>query len=88
MCEKYESELILHKAAKAHFDKLGLKKLPAIKLLQTKEQRLYQAKNQTYAKYKKARQEMQEILNAKANVDKILGVDTAKKTKEKSQIER
>ena len=86
--KKYESEIILHKAAKAHFDKLKLKKLPTIKSLQTEEQRLYQAKNQTYAKYKKARQDMQEILNAKANVDKILGIDNAKKSKEKSQVER
>ena len=88
MYKKYKSELILHKAAKAYFDKLGLKKLPTIKSLQTEEQQLYQAKNQTYTKYKKARQEMKEILNAKANVDKILGIDAAKKTKEKSQIER
>lgn len=86
--EKYESELILHKASKAHFDKLGLEKLPTIKSLQTEEQELLQAKNQAYGKYKKAKTEMQDILNAKMNIDRILNLKPTEKTKEKTQEAR
>lgn len=82
---KYETELILHKASKAYFNKRGLEKLPTIKSLQTEEQELYQAKNQAYGKYKKAKTEMQDILNAKMNVDRILNLKQVEKTHEKTQ---
>ncbi|WP_347707842.1 relaxase/mobilization nuclease domain-containing protein [Eubacterium sp. 1001713B170207_170306_E7] len=52
---KYEGELILHKAAKAHFDKLKLQKLPSIKSLQTQEQLLFIDKSHAYTMYKKAK---------------------------------
>lgn len=83
--EKYESELILHKAAKVHFDKLGLKKLPSIKSLQAEEQQLFLDKNVAYGRYKKAKKDMQEIATIKANVESILGVKPPKKAQEKTQ---
>lgn len=85
---KYETELTLHKASKAYFNKLGLEKLPTIKSLQTEEQELHQAKNQAYGKYKKAKTEMQDILNAKMNIDRILNFKQMEKTKEKKQEAR
>lgn len=85
---KYETELILHKASRVYFDKLGLKKLPTIKSLQAEEQELYQAKNQAYGKYKKTKTEMQDILNAKINVDRILNFKQVEKTQEKTQEAR
>ena len=88
IAEKYQTELILHKASKAHFNELGLKKLPTIKSLQEEEQLLFQTKKRAYGEYKKAKHEMQDILNAKANVDAILGKEEVERRKKKSLPER
>jgi hypothetical protein len=39
-------------------------------------------------RYSTAKKEMREILNANANVDKLLGSDTTRKEKEKEQDQR
>ena len=69
---EHESELIIHKAAKSAFDELGTKKLPTIKVLQAEYAELLSAKKKAYATYKSTKKDMQEILRAKENVDRIL----------------
>ena len=69
---EHESEIILHKAAKQFFDEQGLKKLPAVKSLQTEYAQLLSEKKAMYADYQKAREEMRSLQTAKANVDRIL----------------
>lgn len=86
----HEADLILHKNAKVAFDKYskngaGDKKLPTIKALHQEYSAVLATKKKAYGTYKNARKEMQEILTAKANIDRILDVDTTKKSKEKSQ---
>lgn len=81
--EKYESELILHKTARAYFDKMKLEKLPSIKSLQTQEQQLFADKNQAYGRYKKAKKDMQEITTVKANVKSILTLSHLKRYKKR-----
>ena len=88
LTEKYQSDLILHKAAKKYFDSKGLKKLPNLKLLNVEIEGLYQQKNSAYTDYKKLKKEHQEIQIVKSNIDRILGEDTKIKTKKKSQNER
>ena len=72
---EHESEITIHKAAKNYFDGLGLKKLPTIKALNTEYAELLAEKKAAYADYRKAREEMKELLTAKANIDRILELD-------------
>ena len=72
---EHESEVTIHKAAKNYFDGLGFKKLPTIKALNTEYAELLAEKKAAYADYRKAREEMKELLTAKANIDRILEVD-------------
>ena len=50
-----------HKAAKAAFDEASLKKLPKVKELDTEYSALLSQKKAAYPKYRKARDEMQEL---------------------------
>ena len=72
---EHESEITIHKAAKNYFDGLGLKKLPTIKALNTEYAELLAEKKAAYTDYRKAREEMKELLTAKANIDRILELD-------------
>ncbi|RXI40158.1 relaxase [Clostridium tetani] len=86
--EEHTADLLLHKAAKVAFDELEGKKLPTIKVLQKEYMELLSEKKKAYAKYHSAKEEMQNVLTAKANIDRLLGDDLAKKEKEKSQEQR
>ncbi|MGL4790049.1 MAG: relaxase/mobilization nuclease domain-containing protein [Anaerotignaceae bacterium] len=86
--EEHRTELTLHKAAKTIFDELGVKKLPTIKSLQTECDALFLEKNKAYSKYHSVKKEMQDILTAKANIDRLLGLEQEQKAKEKSQDQR
>ena len=72
---EYESEILLHQAAKKFFDESGLKKLPTVKGLQAEYAALLVEKKSAYAEYRKARDEMKELLTVKANVDRLMGYD-------------
>ena len=72
---EHESEILLHQAAKKFFDESGLKKLPTVKGLQTEYAVLLAEKKSAYAEYRKARDEMKELLTVKANVDRLMGYD-------------
>ena len=54
---------------------LGDKKKPTIKALNTEYAELLAEKKAAYADYRKAREEMRELLTAKANIDRILELD-------------
>ena len=69
---EHESEITLHKAAKRCFDEMGLTKLPTVKSLQAEYAALMTENKAAYSDYRKAREEMKELLTAKANVDRIL----------------
>ena len=85
---EHEAEILLHKAAKQAFDALGVQKLPKVKELQIEYAALLSEKKNAYAEYRQARQEMQEILTAKANVDRLLGMDEPDTPKEKEHSQR
>ena len=69
--------ILLHRTAKKKFDDLGLKKLPTIKNLQLEYTKLLAQKKKYRAEYRSSRQEMRNLLSAKANVDRLLTMDTA-----------
>ena len=72
---EYESEITLHKAAKKFFDDQGIQKLPTVKSLQAEYAALMAEKKAAYAEYRKAREDMKELLTAKANIDRILELE-------------
>ena len=73
--EEHEEEILLHQAAKNAFDEMGVKKLPKVKELQTEYAKLLEEKKKTYAEYRRSREEMREVLTAKANVDRVLKME-------------
>lgn len=89
---EHEADITLHKAAKKHFDELGIQKLPTVKSLQAEYAALMAEKKAAYAEYRKAREDMKELLTAKANIDRILELDEVREepngTKEKEAEQR
>ena len=89
---QHESEITLHKAAKQYFDAQGITKLPAIKSLQVEYATLIAEKKALYPKYRKVREDMKELLTAKANIDRFLNCgeqrESPSATKEKDGGQR
>lgn len=81
--EEHREQITLHKAAKAAFDEAGLKKLPKVKELNTEYSTLLSQKKATYPAYRKARDEMQELMKAQKNVEMFFAEEKA--TEEKVQ---
>lgn len=77
---EHEADILLHQAAKRHFDTLGVKKLPTVKALNAEYAKLLADKKSAYGDYRQAREEWKELLTAKANIDRILGMDAPDKT--------
>ena len=79
--EAHREEITLHRAAKAAFDEAGLKKLPKAKDLSIEYAALLKKKKEAYPDYRKARDEMQELMKAQKNVEMFFAEekDTAEK---------
>ena len=67
--ETHRTEITLHKAAKAAFDEANLKTLPKVKELDAEYSKLLTEKKARYPDYRKAKEEMQELLRARRNVE-------------------
>ena len=69
--EAHREEITLHKAAKTAFDEAGLQKLPKVKALDAEFAELLTKKKAAYPDYRKARNEMQELVRAQKNVERF-----------------
>ena len=69
--EAHREAITLHKAAKAAFDEAGLQKLPRVKELNAEFAELLTKKKAAYPDYRKARDEMQELVRAQKNVERF-----------------
>ena len=69
--DTHREEITLHKAAKTAFDEAGLKKLPKAKDLSIEYAELLKKKKEAYPDYRKARNEMQELVRARKNVEQF-----------------
>ena len=67
--ETHRTEITLHKAAKAAFDESNLKKLPKVKELDAEYSKLLTEKKARYLDYRKAKEEMQELLRVQKNIE-------------------
>lgn len=81
--EAHREEITLHKAAKTAFDEAGLQKLPKVKELDAEFSELLTKKKAVYPEYRKARNEMQELVRAQKNVERFFAEE--KDTTEKTQ---
>lgn len=78
--DEHRAEITLHKTAKTAFDEAGLKKLPKVKDLNTEYSELLSRKKAEYPEYRKAKEEMQELVRAQKNVELFFAEE--KNTKE------
>ena len=72
--EKHRADITLHRAAKKHFDDLDIKKLPTISSLKQEYAELLMEKKKLYAGYHEKKKNMQELLVARGNAEKVLGI--------------
>lgn len=73
---EHEGEILLHQSAKKAFDALGLKKLPSISSLKQEFAILLVEKKKLYQGYRQARENMKNLMTAKANTDRLLRYST------------
>lgn len=83
--ETHRTEITLHKAAKAAFDEANLKKLPKVKELDAEYSKLLTEKKVRYPDYRKAKEEMQELLRAKRNIEMFFAEEKSSAEKTKSR---
>ncbi len=83
--ESHRAEIALHKAAKAAFDESNLKTLPKVKALDAEYSKLLTEKKARYPDYRKAKEEMQELLRAKRNVELFFAKEKGSAEKTKSR---
>ena len=84
---EHESDILLHQAAKKFFDESGLKKLPTVRSLQAEYAALLAEKKAAYADFRKAREDMKELLTVRANVQKLMGYEAQEQEKETDRRE-
>jgi hypothetical protein len=72
--EEHRAEITLHRAAKAYFDRLKIKKLPTIASLKQEYAALAAEKKRLYSGYHEAKENMRQLLVAKGNAARILGI--------------
>ena len=67
-----------------------MKKLPTVKALNAEYAALLAQKKVAYADYRQAKEEMRELLTARANIDRILGTEPEARNaqKEKETVQR
>ena len=73
---EHEAEILLHQAAKNHFDELGIKKLPSVKSLREEYTDLLEQKRKAYSAYKQVKNDMKELHNVRANVEYLLEISS------------
>ena len=86
--EQHTSEIEGCQAAKRYFNSLGLKKLPSIQSLKQEYVTLQAKKKKWYPAHKQAKAKMIELLTAKNNVERILGVTEKEKKRDRQQEAR
>ena len=86
--EQHSSEICSCQAAKRYFDSLGLKKLPSMQSLKQEYARLQAENKKRYPEQKRAREKMIELLTAKNNVERILGMTEKEKNRSRQQEAR
>ena len=85
---EHETEIVQHEAAKKAFDALGGKPIPKVAQLSEQYTALLAEKQKQYVEYQTARRDMIAYRTAKANVDKILGLEMTEPDAKEQQLEK
>ena len=85
--EAHREEITLHKAAKQAFDELGVKTLPKVKELNAEYAELMAEKKAAYTEYRKVKEEAQELLIAKSNLETLMEAEQKSAQERRRQIE-
>jgi len=72
--DKHTADIILHRAAKKYFNDIGKKKLPSISSLKQEYAKLSAEKKALYSDYHKLKKSSRELITARTNCEKILGI--------------
>lgn len=86
--EAHREEITIHKAAKAAFDELGVKKLPRVKDLSIEYAEVLAAKKQTYAEYRLAKSDAQELLIAQQNIASLYDAERKEEEQKRRKEEQ
>ena len=83
---EHEADIAVYRVAQATFRRIipGTK-LPKMDVLKTEYQKLTAEKRAAYKEYQAVRKDMQEVVTAKANIDRLLGLTDAQKNKEQER---
>jgi len=80
---EHEAEIALYRATQDTFRRvLSGAKLPKMDALKAEYQKLAAEKRAVYKEYRAVRKDMQEVVTAKSNIDRLLGLTDAQKNKE------
>ncbi len=83
--EAHREEILLHKAAKAAFNKLELIRLPKVKDLSMEYSRILAEKRKLYEEYCAVKKEMMDYQIAKQDIDRFLKIDEEQHQKDKDK---
>ena len=86
--EAHREEITIHKAAKAAFDELGVKKIPRVKDLSIEYAEVLAAKKQTYAEYRLAKSDAQELLIAQQNIASLYDAERKEEEQKRRKDEQ
>lgn len=86
--EAHREEITIHKAAKAAFDELGVRKLPRVKNLSIEYAEVLAAKKQTYAEYRLAKSDAQELLIAQQNIASLYDAERKEEEQKRRKEEQ
>jgi hypothetical protein len=82
--DEHTADIILHRAAKSYFDKLGLKKFPSINQLKQEWATLNTEKKSLYSGYREAKETSKSLAVALGNANHILGITPDAHTRDKT----
>lgn len=85
--QEHPGEILSCQAAKRYFDSLGMKKLPSIQSLKQEYAALSAENKKTYPELKQARAKMIELMTARNNVERILGLSEQDKRRDRQREE-
>ena len=86
--EAHREEITIHKAAKAAFDELGVRKLPRVKDLSIEYAEVLAAKKQTYAEYRLAKNGAQELLIGQQNIASLYDAERKEEEQKRRKDEQ
>ena len=83
--EEHRADITLHRAAKKFFDGLGLEKFPKMNELKQEYAKLAAEKKKLYSGYREKKNNAHELITAKANCEKLLGIKSNTEEHDDSQ---